>query len=342
MNNNVARSIGSPAHTIVFPTDITEKLIIKPNIPNTINYLWIQQPNPMSFKNLPKAYTLSVQLVRRVSLDNLVNTIHKRTVTANPKYEGDPEIEDIGLMATRHRVSLICPITQALMNLPGKSIYCSHLTCFDLRSFLQMNEKRLQWSCPICKKSASYDTLHVDKRLQSILTNVPAHCSTVEIDSSSKNFSDCQYILDHIKPEKSEPNESKSHSPIGNHFLVHHLIEFFPFLASRRSSNTSDCIVLSSEEEEEEENDLCNPTHDQPFDDGAYWDDIARLSYDFFSDGHVNEHRSRKRSFNSQSPSLSCEDDQQRKRIKSSRTDHVEVIALSSSDSSDNDDDEEE
>ena len=327
MNNNVARSIGSPAHTIIFPTDITEKLILKPNIPNTITYLWIQQPNPNSFKNLPKAYTLSVQLVRRIPLDSLINTIQKRVVTTNPKYEGDPEIEDIGLMATRHRLSLICPITQALMNLPGKSIYCSHLTCFDLRSFLQMNEKRLQWSCPICKKSASYDTLHVDKRLQSILTNVPAHCSTVEIDSSSKNVSDCQYILDHIKLEKSETNESKSHSPIGNHIL-----------ASRRSSNTSDCIVLSSEDEEE--NDLCNPTHDQPFDDGAYWDDIARLSYDFFSDGHQNEHRSRKRSFNSQSPSLSCEDDQQRKRIKSSRTDHVEVIALSSSDSSDNDDEE--
>lgn len=222
MNNNVARPMGSSAHTIVFPTDITDKLILKSTIPNTINYLWIQQPNPMSFKNLPKAYTLSVQVVRRIPLDNLVNTIQKRVITGNSKYEHDLEIEDMGLMTTRHRVSLICPITQALMSLPGKSIYCSHLTCFDLRSFLQMNEKRLQWSCPICKKSASYDNLHVDKRLQSILSNVPAHCSTVEIDSSSKNFSDCQYIFDHIKSEKTETNQSKS--PIGNDFLVYHRI----------------------------------------------------------------------------------------------------------------------
>lgn len=227
MNNNTARPMGSQAHTIVFPTDITDKLIQKSNIPNTLTYVWIQKPNPMSFKNLPKAYTLSIQLVRRVSLDNLVNTIIKRIVSNNPKHDNDIEIEDIGLMTTQQRVSLICPISQALMHLPGKSIYCSHVTCFDLRAFLQMNEKRLQWSCPICKKSASYENLHVDKRLQLILTNIPTNCSTVEFDSSSKNFADCHYILDHIKPEKSDTNESKSHTPIRNYphiYLHYHLL----------------------------------------------------------------------------------------------------------------------
>ena len=322
MNNNTARPMGSQAHTIVFPTDITEKLILKSNISNTLTYVWIQQPNPMSFKNLPKAYTLSVQLVRRIPLDNLVTTILKRIVSNNPKHENDIEIEDIGLMTTQQRVSLICPISQALIQLPGKSIYCSHLTCFDLRSFLQMNEKRLQWSCPICKKSALYDNLHVDKRLQSILSNVPANCSTVEIDSSSKNFADCHYILDHIKPEKSETNnESKSLPP----------------------SNTDDCIVLSSEDESDEES--CNPSAEQPLnsvDDGAYWEDIARITYDFFSDDHQpNSSRSRKRSFHSQSsPSSSSGDNQARKRVKSSCNDNIELIALSSSDSSDNDDEE--
>jgi len=161
----------------------------------------------MSFKNLPKSYTLSIQLIRCISLDSLVNHILKQqspVTNIHNSNDSDIEIEDIGLMTTRQRVSLICPITQSLIVIPVKSSYCSHLTCFDLRTFLQMNQKRLQWTCPICKKSASYETLHVDKRLQSILSNVPDNCSTVEIDTSTKILSDCQYILDNIKHEKTD------------------------------------------------------------------------------------------------------------------------------------------
>ena len=144
----------------------------------------------MSYKNLPKAYTLAIQMVRRISLDSLFNNILKREpqLTKKDQNDSDIEIEDVGLMATQDRVSLICPITQSLIVVPTKSSYCSHLTCFDLRPFLQMNERRLQWTCPLCKKPASYDTLHVDKRLQHILSNVPMNCSTVEIDSINKKF----------------------------------------------------------------------------------------------------------------------------------------------------------
>jgi len=161
----------------------------------------------MSFKNLPKSYTLSIQLIRCISLDSLVNYILKQQsqlTNIHNSNDSDIEIEDIGLMTTRQRVSLICPITQSLIGIPVKSSYCSHLTCFDLRTFLQMNQKRLQWTCPICKKSASYETLHVDKRLQSILLNIPNNCSTVEIDTSTKILSDCQYILDNVKHEKTD------------------------------------------------------------------------------------------------------------------------------------------
>ncbi len=213
---------------MVYPTDITDKLIPKSNIQNTLNYLWLQSPQHMSFKNLPKSYTIAIQLVRCIPLDTLVHNILKRESQLtnlnnnnnnNNNNDSDIEIEDIGLMTTRHRVSLLCPITQSLIILPVKSSYCSHLTCFDLRPFLQMNQKRLQWTCPICKKSATYDTLHIDKRLQSILANVPTNCSTVEIDSSTEILSDCQYILDYVKQEKSDiddPNASHDEESVHN------------------------------------------------------------------------------------------------------------------------------
>jgi hypothetical protein len=309
INNNIAKTVGSQAHTIIFPTDITDKLILKSNIQNTLNYFWIQSPIHMSFKNLPKSYTLSIQLVRSISLDHLVSNIIKREIQVNNNHDSDIEIEDLGLMTTRHRVSLICPITQALIHLPVKSSYCLHLACFDLRSFLQMNEKRVQWTCPICKKSAAYETLHVDKRLQSILLNVPPNCSTVEIDSSKNALSDCQYILDNIKQETTssqDEEESVPNSPI----------------KSRRQSNTSDCIVLSSEDEIESN-----------VDEGTYWEDIARITHSLLSD---NISETRKRSNSTLSDDDDDDDDQQQhKRIKQSRTDDIELITLSSSDSDD-------
>ncbi len=163
----------------------------------------------MSFKNLPKSYTLSIHLVHCVSMETLFDLIFKRERYLNKTNndndnDSDIEIEDLGLMTTRHRVSLICPITQSLIVVPAKSSYCSHLTCFDLKAFLQMNERRLQWTCPICKKSASFESLRIDERLKNILSNVPPNCSTVEIDSST----DCQYILDSIKQEKIDMNDS--------------------------------------------------------------------------------------------------------------------------------------
>ena len=120
-----------------------------------MNFLWLQSPTTMSFKNLPRSYTLSIQLVHCVSVNTILDIVLKREPFINKTdNDSDIEIEDLGLMTTRQRVSLLCPITQSLMVIPAKSAYCSHLTCFDLKPFLQMNERRLQWTCPLCKKSA--------------------------------------------------------------------------------------------------------------------------------------------------------------------------------------------
>lgn len=279
----------------------------------------------MQFKNLPRSYTLSIHLVHCVSNETLFDLILKRERYSNKPNndnnnnnnnnddDSDIEIEDLGLMATRHRVSLICPITQSLISVPAKSSYCSHLNCFDLKAFLQMNERRLQWSCPICKKSASFDSLRVDERLQTILANVPANCSTVEMDSST----DFQFILDSVKQEKVEITDSTHLDHIDNE---NESINNSSTNKSRQQSDESDCIVLSSGSESEEEGDDDNdeeeediepsslpetPEHQQKnddtsqsshslhstpspvisnADDGSYWEDLAQITYDLSSD----------------------------------------------------------
>ncbi|CAF0778115.1 unnamed protein product [Adineta steineri] len=344
INNNLSRQVGSQAHSILFPTDITDKVILKKNTNNTLSFLWVQSPTTMSFKNLPKSYTLAIHLVHYVPINTIFDLVLKREPFINKTdndNDSDIEIEDLGLMTTRQRVSLICPITQSLIGVPAKSAYCSHLTCFDLKAFLQMNERRLQWTCPLCKKSASFESLRIDQRLQSILSNVPANCSTVEIDSSSVG---CQYIFDTVKQEKIDVTDIIHSERQNGNESIHDTS-----LRSRRQSDGSDCIVLSSGSESEDEDEEINNDDDDdddddfdtnnpsiltspvlhhsngiderqnnkiidhtspstlspiisPVDDGNYWEDIAQITCDLSSD--TSEKLSNRKRTNSSSSSV--------------------------------------
>lgn len=39
---------------------------------------------------------------------------------------------------------------------------CKHLQCFDASLYLQMNERKPTWNCPVCDKPALYESLVID------------------------------------------------------------------------------------------------------------------------------------------------------------------------------------
>ena len=50
---------------------------------------------------------------------------------------------------------------------------CSHLQCFDASLYLQMNERKPTWNCPVCDKPAIYENLVIDG--YALLTHTFAH-----------------------------------------------------------------------------------------------------------------------------------------------------------------------
>jgi len=48
------------------------------------------------------------------------------------------------------------------MSVPCRSSSCQHLQCFDAATYLQMNEKKSTWLCPVCDKPAEYNSLVID------------------------------------------------------------------------------------------------------------------------------------------------------------------------------------
>lgn len=58
--------------------------------------------------------------------------------------------------------SLVPQLVKMRLSVPCRAETCAHLQCFDAVFYLQMNEKKPTWMCPVCDKPAPYDQLIID------------------------------------------------------------------------------------------------------------------------------------------------------------------------------------
>lgn len=99
---------------------------------------------------------------------------------------------------------------------PGRSTNCTHIQCFDVLLFLQMNERKPTWSCPVCDKKIPFPTLVVDGLFTEILSSSRSgKCSEVaflEKPSSSQGFGNIEWdpIVKEEKTVKQEPKTETS------------------------------------------------------------------------------------------------------------------------------------
>ncbi|XP_068090323.1 E3 SUMO-protein ligase PIAS4-like [Hyperolius riggenbachi] len=109
----------------------------------------------------------------------------------------DPDSE---IATTGVRVSLICPLVKMRLSVPCRAETCAHLQCFDAVFYLQMNEKKPTWTCPVCDKPAQYDQLIIDGLLSKIL-------------SECKAADEIEFLVDGSwRPIKAEKERSSSPS----------------------------------------------------------------------------------------------------------------------------------
>ena len=77
--------------------------------------------------------------------------------------------DDADIATDELKVSVACPLGKMRMSYPCRPLSCSHLQCFDAMLFLQMNERKPTWQCPVCDSVALYDTLLVDGYFQEVI-----------------------------------------------------------------------------------------------------------------------------------------------------------------------------
>lgn len=119
------------------------------------------------------------------------------------------EDADSEIATTSLRVSLACPLGKMRMCTPCRASTCSHLQCFDASLFLQMNERKPTWNCPVCDKSALYDNLVIDGYFQEVLNSNKLLPDVNEIqllqDGSWENL-----VLKKEKDKDKEKSETKA------------------------------------------------------------------------------------------------------------------------------------
>ncbi|CAG9863162.1 unnamed protein product [Phyllotreta striolata] len=163
------------------PVNITQMVKLSPTVANTITVSWAAEYN--------RGYAISVSLVHKLNSTDLLqrlknkgikNADHTRAIIKEKlSDDGDCEIATTSL-----KVSLMCPLGKMRMATPCRPITCTHLQCFDASLFLQMNERKPTWNCPVCDKPALYDNLVIDGYFTEVLNSMvlPSECNEIQLN----------------------------------------------------------------------------------------------------------------------------------------------------------------
>ncbi|XP_071256781.1 E3 SUMO-protein ligase PIAS1-like isoform X4 [Salvelinus alpinus] len=156
------------------PINITSVVRLSTTVPNTIVVSWTSEVGRhlLCFQSYSMAVYLvkqqsSTVLLQRLRSKGIRNPDHSRALIKE-KLTADPDSE---IATTSLRVSLLCPLGKMRLMIPCRALTCSHLQCFDATLYIQMNEKKPTWVCPVCDQKAPYQHLIIDGLFMEILNS---------------------------------------------------------------------------------------------------------------------------------------------------------------------------
>jgi E3 SUMO-protein ligase PIAS1 len=94
-------------------------------------------------------------------------------------------------------MSLKCPLSFIRLRTPCRGMACNHNQCFDATSYLQLQEQAPTWICPVCNKSATWESLVLDHYVQNILDSTSPDTEQVTLEPDGT-----------WSAQKEEPNNS--------------------------------------------------------------------------------------------------------------------------------------
>ncbi|XP_050294475.1 E3 SUMO-protein ligase PIAS2 isoform X2 [Anthonomus grandis grandis] len=161
------------------PVNITQLVKLSPTVANQVTVSWAVEYG--------RGYAMTVTLVHKLTSSDLLQRLHKKGAKhadhTRALIKEKLNDDDCEIATTSLRVSLMCPLGKMRMTTPCRPATCGHLQCFDASLFLQMNERKPTWNCPVCDKPAIYDNLVIDGYFQEVLSSMqlPTSCNEVQL-----------------------------------------------------------------------------------------------------------------------------------------------------------------
>jgi len=173
------------------PVNITSFCELSPMKGNQITIQWMPS-------ELGQRHAATIQIVKAVQTETLINKLQQKTERSSEhtiafikeKLKPDPDSE---IALTSLKVSLCCPIGRTRMKIPCRANNCNHLQCFDGSLYIQMNERKPSWVCPVCDQKSHYDQLFKDGLFAKIIEKTP-DCDEIVFfnDGSWRTLSEVQ------------------------------------------------------------------------------------------------------------------------------------------------------
>jgi len=130
-----------------------------------------------------KRHFVMANLVHRRGVTDLVAELKARKTIAKEQVvkEMTNRADDVDIVTTSSVLSLKCPLSTLRMEIPCRSTVCAHNQCFDAASFLQLQEQAPTWTCPICNKATSFESLQIDQYVKEILESTSSEVEQVTL-----------------------------------------------------------------------------------------------------------------------------------------------------------------
>ncbi|XP_063225083.1 E3 SUMO-protein ligase PIAS3-like isoform X1 [Bacillus rossius redtenbacheri] len=190
------------------PVNVTNCVKISPVVTNHITVQW----NP----EFGRMFTISANLVKKLTADDLLQRLRLRGFRPTDYTKGIikdklNEDQEGEIATTSLRVSLMCPLMKTRMIFPCRATTCNHLQCFDAKAYLNMNERKPTWMCPVCSMPCLFDNLMLDGYFQDVLQSPTLPEDALEIQL----LQDGSWTAMSVKEElPSSSNKAVVHSEI--------------------------------------------------------------------------------------------------------------------------------
>jgi hypothetical protein len=96
----------------------------------------------------------------------------------------DDSDSDLKVVAESVSINLRCPLSGSRMKVAGRFKPCIHMGCFDLNTFVELNQHARKWQCPTCMKNYSLEDIIIDPYFNCItshIKNYPEDVTEVEV-----------------------------------------------------------------------------------------------------------------------------------------------------------------